>query len=99
MKVSKYNRILTMQDETKIAFNAMTCGLAAVDDSFFDILNHISEIDYENLTGEKKELVDMMLEGNYIINDDFDELKSIKFRHFNGKYNGGSLGESVKYIV
>jgi uncharacterized protein len=69
--------------------------LATVDDRFFEVLDSISEITYSELSGEKKELVDMMLEGNFIVNDEFDELKSIKFRHFNGKYNGGSLGLTI----
>lgn len=95
MKASNYNRTLTIEDGTRLAFNAMTCGLAEVDDNFFYILDHVGELKYEELGGETKELVDMMLEGNYIVHDDFDELKSIKYRHLSGKFNGGSLGLTI----
>lgn len=95
MKASKYNLIMETDEKTKIAFNATTCALAEVDDNFFDVLNTIDDIRYEELEGEKKTIVDAMLEGNYIVQDELDELKLLKYRHYNGKYNNSALGLTV----
>ncbi len=87
MKASKYNIFWDLDNSKKIAFNSMTCALAEVDDSFFNILNNIRNLVYEELTEEQKELVDNMLLGNYIVKDEINELKKIKFRHFAGKFS------------
>lgn len=33
-----------------------------------------------------------MSEGNYIVHDDMDELKLLKYRNYNGKFSSGALG-------
>jgi uncharacterized protein len=73
----------------------MTCALAEIDDSFIEMLNNIENVDVESLDEEKKELVDNMLKGNYIVKKDVDELKLIRFRHFSGKFNRESLGLTI----
>lgn len=95
MRASKYNMIWTMDDGTKIAFNSMTCALAEVNEDFLDILKNIDLLEYEKLTTEQRLLVDNMLEGNYIVRDNIDELKLIKYRHLSGKFNAESLGLTI----
>lgn len=92
MKKSKYNKIIKLDDGKTIAFNSVTCALAEVDKDFLDILENIEAIQVDELTPEKKELVDNMMEGNYIVDDSLDELKLIKYRNYNGKFNAGGLG-------
>ncbi|OPZ85180.1 MAG: hypothetical protein BWY74_03989 [Firmicutes bacterium ADurb.Bin419] len=95
MKISKYNMFWKLEDGTNIAFNSMTCALAEINEDFMEVLNNIENINYEELNGEKKELVDNMLLGNYILKDSFDELKVIKYRHYSGKFNQDSLGLTI----
>lgn len=86
MKKSKYNFIYRLNDGTNIAFNCMTSALAEVDDNFIEILENIGDIDHSALDKEKKELIDNMLAGNYILPDDYDELKFLKFRSYSAKF-------------
>ena len=81
MKKSKYNKIIKLEDGKTIAFNSVTCALAEVDQDFLDVLENIENIDIENLDEKKKELVENMSEGNYIVHDDMDELKLLKYRN------------------
>jgi len=95
MKASKYNIILTMDDGTKIAFNSMTCALAEINEDFIEIIEKIDSLQYEKLDAKQKLLVDKMLEGNYIVHDNIDELKLIKYKHLSGKFNNESLGLTI----
>jgi uncharacterized protein len=92
MKESKYNLIFRTDDSKYIAFNSTTCALAEVEEDFFEILRNIEEIDYEQLDEKKKRLVDAMQEGNYIIKNEVDEIKLLKYRHLKSKYESSSLG-------
>ena len=78
MKKSSYNKFLKTEDGKKIAFNSMTCALAEVDDNFFEIYDNIESLKYDNLDKEQKKLVQSMLEGNYIVQNEVDELNMIK---------------------
>lgn len=95
MKASRYNMILDTDEGKKLAFNSMTCALAEINDDFLDVLGNIQDIKYDELKGERKELVDNMLHGNYIVKEEVDELKLIKYRHLKGKYNTDVLGLTI----
>lgn len=92
MKQSRYNRIIKTEKGETLAFNSLTCALAEVDQEFLDVLNNIKDINVETLDKDKKELVQNMAEGNFIVDDAIDELKLIKYRNYNGKFSKGSLG-------
>lgn len=87
MKKSKYNKIIKLENGKTIAFNSITCALAEVDDEFLNVLDNIENIDVENLNSKTKELIKNMADGSYIIDDDTDELKLLKYRNYNGKFS------------
>jgi len=91
MKASKYNMILNLEDERTIAFNSMSCALAKINNDFINIIENIEHINYDELEEEKKTLVDNMLLGGYILDNDFDELKALKYEHFSAKFNNNGL--------
>jgi uncharacterized protein len=95
MKASKYNLILDTEDGRKIAFNSTTCALAEVDDDFLDVLDNIDKINFEDTDAKRKQLIQSMIEGNYIVDDAVDELKVIKYQHLSGKFSDYSLGLTV----
>lgn len=95
MKASKYNFIWDLENGNKLAFNSMSCGLAEVNDEFLEILENVEKIKYEELKGAKKELVDNMLLGNFIVHDYIDELKMLKFKHYQGKFGRNGLGLTI----
>lgn len=92
MKKSRYNLILKTKDSHYLAFNSTSCALAEVDPDFLETLENIETIDYAKLDAPKKQLIDTMQAGNYIVNDEIDELKILKYRHLVGKYDFASLG-------
>jgi uncharacterized protein len=95
MKASRYNLILTTEDGQKIAFNSTSCALAEVDADFFEILDNIAKINLKETDERKKRLIELMMQGNYIVDDAVDELKILKYRHLSGKYNNFTLGLTV----
>ncbi|WFD10772.1 radical SAM/SPASM domain-containing protein [Tepidibacter hydrothermalis] len=95
MKKSNYNYIFEVKDGKKLAFNSMSCALAEIDQDFSDVLENIENIDIDTVNEQKKELIENMRQGNYIIDDAVDELKQIKFRHFKGKYENNSLSITI----
>lgn len=92
MKKSKYNKIIKLENGKTLAFNSVTCALAEVDEEFLDVLENIENIDSENLSEKMKELVKSMSDGNYIVQNETDELKLLKYRNYNGKFSTGGLG-------
>lgn len=94
MKVSKYNRILKV-DNKDIVFNSLSCALAEIDESFYTIIDNIRNINYDKLDDKNKELVDNMLEGNFIVHDDVDEYKNIKYRNLSAKFSNGVLSLTI----
>jgi uncharacterized protein len=95
MKTSRYNLILTTEDGRKIAFNSTTCALAEVDAAFFEVLDTIGTVDPEKADASQKELIEMMRQGNYIVDDAVDELKILQYQHLSGKYSNYTLGLTV----
>ena len=81
MKKSKYNKIIELENGKTIAFNSLTCALAEVDEEFLNVLENIENIDTDKISGNMKELVGNMSDGNFIIQNEIDELKLIKYRN------------------
>ncbi|MBS6508430.1 MAG: radical SAM/SPASM domain Clo7bot peptide maturase [Paraclostridium bifermentans] len=92
MKKSKYNKIIELENGKTIAFNSLTCALAEVDEEFLNVLENIENIDTDKISGNMKELVGNMSDGNFIIQNEIDELKLIKYRNYSGKFSKGGLG-------
>lgn len=85
MKTSRYNTIMKYNDAT-LAFNAASGALAEVDDDFINILTNIKDIDKDSLSSKNKELYDGMIDSNFIIEDDVDELQVLEYRYNKAKY-------------
>lgn len=93
MKLSQYN-FLKEFSGTKIAFNAMTCALAEVNEDFFEIISDIENGKFD-IKKYNKELVSNMKHGGYIIDDDVDEVKRIQFFRNYEKYKTDGLALTI----
>ena len=93
MKKSKYNIIKKIGD-SNIAFNAMTCALAEVNDDFLAIMSDIDSGNF-NSTNYDQELISNMKHGGYIIDDDIDEIERIKFFRNYEKYKDTGLALTI----
>lgn len=88
----------TTNEGEKLAFNSSTCALAVVENRFIEILSNINNInleELEELSEEDKKLISDMKLGSYIIDDDMDELKQLKFRNRVGKFSDSSMGLTI----
>lgn len=92
MKLSNYNIIFDHQGKT-LAFNSMTCALAAVNSDFLEVLKEIENKTFDKTEHSKKilDLVKSMKKGGFIIDDCFDELEFLKFKNYQGKFQKTSL--------
>ncbi len=96
MQLSNYNIIFDHKGKT-IAFNSMTCALAAVNSDFLNVLKEVENKTFDKTEHSKKilDLVENMKKGGFIIDDCFDELEFLKFKNYQGKFRTDNLGLTI----
>ena len=96
MKLSKYNLIFDYRN-IKLAFNSMTCALVIATNDFLRILEEVKNNVFHRIEHSKRELnlIHDMKEGGFIIDDCFDELKFLKFKNFQGKFQTNNFSLSI----
>ena len=90
MKESRYNHYFRRNGKD-YAFNAMTCALAEVDESFFEAIRQVRE---GSPVADNK-LFENMRYGGYIIPDLFDERSALKLRSQANKFSSRGLGLTI----
>mgnify|MGYP000846534022 FL=1 len=90
MKESRYNLILDGSSH-RLAFNAMTCAFAEVDESFFEALEEVRKTGHIT----NNELGKQMRYGGFVVDDDSDELSLLRMRSWQAKFSEGSLGLTI----
>jgi radical SAM additional 4Fe4S-binding domain len=86
MKPSIYNFVWSTDDPKKVMiFNSLTTALAEVRKSHIDLLN-ISQFDYALLPENKRQFVDELRKGGFVVDDTADELRMVKFAYNSDKY-------------
>ncbi|RKY65687.1 MAG: hypothetical protein DRQ02_09905 [Candidatus Latescibacterota bacterium] len=93
-KQSRYNFFFDAEDGTHLAFNAMSGGLAIIEDGNRDEVQRIlaDPNSYRSDTEEKKRLWDSLLKGGFLIEKERDELAVLKMRNRVGRFNTDSFG-------
>ncbi len=94
MKASKYNVFFKHKGQ-EFAFNGMSCALAEITDGFKNIMRSLETLDETNLDEDTKELLNLMKEGKYIIDDNDDELSILKYKNYGGKFRSNTLGLTI----
>ena len=84
LKASKYN-IIFEHDGKILAFNSFTTSLAEVDSDFLRLLENIEKSDVDNLNEKDTELLEQMKRGNFVIDDEVNELDLLKVSSFTSK--------------
>lgn len=85
MKPSKYN-IIFKHNNKIFAFNTMSCALCEANENFLNLLDNISNVE-NNLNEKHNNLLNFAKRGGYIIEDNFDEMSLLKFKHCADKFN------------
>jgi uncharacterized protein len=95
MKPSKYNFSWSADANDKIIlFNSLTCALAEVSDKHAHLL-YGGGFDYAALPTDAKQFVNALARGGFILDDETDELKIIKYAYNSLKYNRNTLNLTI----
>lgn len=95
-KPSKYNFFFEAEDGTHLAFNAISCGFAKINDSNYESVHNIlqySNIEYQETIIEKK-LWENLIKGRFIVNSEEDELSILKVKKLTERF-GSNLDLSL----
>lgn len=95
MKPSVYNFIWPADDSEKIiVFNSLTTALVEIDKTYLALLN-IPWFDYETLPHGIRQFTDGLIPGGFLLADEVDELKILKFTYNSNKYDRRLLGLTI----
>lgn len=95
MKPSIYNFIWPIEDPEKVMlFNSLTTSLAEVEKTHLDLLD-VPRFDYDTLPADTKQFIDGLKQGGYVLDDEADDLKILKFAYNSGKYNRLGIGITI----
>lgn len=95
MKPSIYNFIWPTEDpEQVMLFNSLTTSLAEVEKTHVDLLD-VPQFDYDTLPTDTKQFIDGLMQGGFVLDDEADELKILKFAHYSSKYNRLGIGLTI----
>lgn len=95
MKPSRYNFIWPTDDPGKVMlFNSLATSLAEVENTYIDLLN-LPRFDYDSLPVDTKQFVDGLNQGGFVLDDEADELKILKFTYNINKYNRLGLALTI----
>lgn len=90
-----YNFIWPADDPAKvIIFNSLTTALAEVDKDYLDLLE-LSRFDYDTLPDTLKQFASALKQGGFVLDDEVDELKILKYVYNSNKYNRTGIGFTV----
>lgn len=91
MKESNYNLYFDHGDKT-YAFNAMTCALAEVDETYYSALKDIKAGNSDKVNDE---LLNSMQYGGFVIGSDVDEIKLLQVRSWQNKFSSSAFGLTI----
>jgi uncharacterized protein len=95
MKPSGYNFIWHTDNQEKVMiFNSLTTSLVEVRKTYADLLDN-PWFDYNALPVDKKHFVDWLKQSGFVLDDQVDELKILKFIYNSNKYDRMDLGLTV----
>ncbi len=95
-KKSLYNHFQRYDDEHLLAYNARSGAVALMTMENFDLYGRMLEKLAANpdvpLSEEESKLLEQLKYGKYVCDQDFDELRALKFEHYLGRYGRSTLG-------
>ena len=95
MKLSKYNRFIH-RDGKVLAFNCISCGFAELDIPAFEALRSLnSEVSSSGYNAELDNMLPELQRGRFVIDDEVDEVDSLKVMYNHSKYDTSTLGLTI----
>jgi uncharacterized protein len=91
MKESIFNHYFIAEDGTKLIFNSRTCALGATDETYKELISKLKDIQRDNVPERLKECFNAAIEGEFIVDDDCEEILEYGTHKFVERYDMSSL--------
>jgi uncharacterized protein len=85
-KASRFNHFFTDENGERLAFNAMTCSLASIDDKAYAVYENIVNGSSNDLD-ESDETVKKLIAGRFIVPEELDEVNYLKVLHYHQRFH------------
>jgi uncharacterized protein len=94
IKASRYNHFVPLENGNRLAFNALTCGLAEMDPASYQ--RYCDLIAHGEINGDgQDDLIVNLRKGGFITLTDVDELNAIRAVHYQARFGSQGLGLTV----
>lgn len=95
-KASHYNHFVPTEDGKRLAFNAMSCGLAEMDEESYQVYEALAGGDGDGVDRQKHaELIENLKKGGFLIDPDLDELAAIRAAHYRARFGNRGFGLTI----
>ncbi len=92
LKQSRYNHFVEIEDGKRLAFNALSCGLAEMDeDSYNRYRQLVEDRECSDLSSCSELLSDLKM-GGFLVPEDVDELDAIRAGHYQSRFGNKGFG-------
>ncbi len=92
MKNSRFNFFYDLDNENKLAYNSLSNSLATISKSDYEKYSNFIN---DNIKITDDNLIEELKKGNFIIDDDFDEIKLLRYRLYKSRFNENHLGLTI----
>lgn len=95
-KASHYNHFVPSEGGKRLAFNAMSCGLAEMDEESYQVYEALAGGDGDGVDRQKHaELIENLKKGGFLIDPDLDELAAIRAAHYRARFGNRGFGLTI----
>jgi uncharacterized protein len=95
-KRSRYNHFVPTEDGKRLAFNAMSCGLAEMDQESYEVFEALASGNGDYIDREKHaELIENLRKGGFLIDPELDELAAIRAAHYKARFGNRGFGLTI----
>jgi len=92
-KASRYNHFVPAENGKRLAFNALSCGLAEMDDESYEVYEALAGGDGDQIDREKNaDLIENLKKGGFLIDPELDELAAIRAAHYRSRFGNRGFG-------
>jgi uncharacterized protein len=94
IKASRYNHFVEIENGKRLAFNALSCGLAEMDEESYRQFSDLMERG-QIIGTEKAELLKNLRMGGFLVPESSDELEFIRAIHYQSRFGNDGFGLTI----
>lgn len=94
-KASRYNHFVDIEDGKKLAFNALSCGLAEMDVESYARFQNLADGNGHSPDNDADDLLQNLKKGGFLVPEDLDELDVLRAAHYQARFGGNGFGLTI----